>query len=72
MFNRRILVTKDTVPNIISNDRKIMSYIEEMCFVNRRVRSFVQYTKIRFIPFLRADILNLPTHIFCDTVSQCQ
>ena len=45
MINRRICVTKIIVSNIISNGFKnnYSSYIEKMCFVNWRFRSFVQY-----------------------------
>ena len=49
MFNRRIFVTKITVSNIISNDSKLMSYIEKMCLVNWRFRSSVQYIYIYII-----------------------
>ena len=43
MFNRRIHVSKYTVANIISNSLIINEFIEKMCFVNWRFRSFVQY-----------------------------
>ena len=43
MINRWIFVTKITVSNIFQMVKKLMSYIDIMCFVNWWFRIFVQY-----------------------------
>ena len=43
IFNRQIHVPKYTVSNIISNSLIINELYRKMCFVNWRIRSFVQY-----------------------------